>query len=85
MEKCFAESCRIEGTAIASIAYNENIFILGNLRPLCCLFSFFSNKLKNKTVDFSGIRTRIDGVEGENADHLTKALIMKMFKLQFSW
>ena len=74
MEKCFAESCRIEGKAIASIAYNENIFILGNLRPLFCLFSFFSNKLKNKTVDFSGIRTRIDGVEGSNADHLTKAL-----------
>ena len=46
-----------------------------------CLFSFFSNKLQNKTVDFSEIRTRIDRVEGEHADYLTTttALVTQYF------
>ena len=43
--------------------------------PACfCLFSFFSNfpaQILKKTVCFSGIRTRIVRVEGEDADHLT--------------
>ena len=36
-----------------------------------CLFSFFSNTIfyKKKTVWFSGIQTRIVGVEGEHDDH----------------
>ena len=36
------------------------------------LFSFISNNLQTKTLDLSRIRTRIDGVEGEHADHLTQ-------------
>ena len=43
----------------------------GHPRHLFVLFSFFSNNLQNKTVDFSGIWTRIIGVKGEHADHLT--------------
>ena len=39
---------------------------------LSCVFSFFSsNKFTGKTVDFSKIRTRAVGVEGEHADHWT--------------
>ena len=39
---------------------------------LFCLFSLFSNtNFTEKTVDVSKIRTRIDGVEVEHADHLT--------------
>ena len=37
-----------------------------------CLFSFFSNSnFTEKTVGFSGIRTRIVGVKSEHADHET--------------
>ena len=37
-----------------------------------CLFSFFSNtNFTEKTVGFSGIQTRIIGVEGEHGDHFT--------------
>ena len=37
-----------------------------------CLFSFFSNSnFTEKTLDVSGIRTRIVGVEGKYADHWT--------------
>ena len=37
-----------------------------------CLFSFFSNtNFTEKTVGFSGIQTRIVGVEGDHAEHLT--------------
>ena len=35
------------------------------------LFSLLSNHIQNKSVDFSEIRTRIVGVEGKHADHLT--------------
>ena len=45
---------------------------MGQPRPLFCLFSFFSNtNFTENTVDVSGIQTRIVGVEGEHADHLT--------------
>ena len=41
-------------------------------RPLFCSFLFFSNTiLQKKTVGFSGIRTRIVGVEGQQTDHMT--------------
>ena len=40
-----------------------------------CLFLFFSNtNFTEKTVGVSWIRTRIVGVEGEHADHLTTTL-----------
>ena len=41
-------------------------------RPLFALSSFFPSPLYTiKIVDFSGIQTRIIGVDGEHADHLT--------------
>ena len=46
---------------------------MGPHRPPFGLFSLFSNDITYilKTVDFSGIRTGIFGVEGKQADHLT--------------
>ena len=46
-------------------------FLNGQFPASFCLFLFFSNNFQNKTEDFSGIRPRIVGVEGEHADHLT--------------
>ena len=41
-----------------------------------CLFSFFSNtNFTENTLDIRGIRTRIIGVEGEHADHLTTTTV----------
>ena len=43
-------------------------------QPLFCLLLFFSNtNFTEKTVGVSGTRTRIVGVEGEHAEHLTTA------------
>ena len=40
--------------------------------PFLFIFVFFSNtNFIEKTVGFSGIRTRIVGLEGEHADRLT--------------
>ena len=45
---------------------------MGQPWPLFCLFPFFfKHNLYRITVGVSGIRTRIVGVEGEHADHLT--------------
>ena len=45
---------------------------IGQPRPLFRLFLFFSDtNFTGKTVGVSGIQTRIVGVEGEHADHLT--------------
>ena len=45
---------------------------MGQPWPLFYLFLFFSNtNFTEKTVDVSGIQTRIIGLEGEPADHLT--------------
>ena len=41
---------------------------MGQPRPL---FVLYENKLHRKTEHVSGIRTRIVGVEGKHADHLT--------------
>ena len=47
-------------------------FLKGPIPNSFCLFSFFSNtNYTEKTVDFSRIKTRIVGVEGKLADHLT--------------
>ena len=35
------------------------------------IFVLFKHNIIEKTLGFSGIRTRIVGVEGEHADHLT--------------
>ena len=56
---------------------NEIVFFLkkvGQLRPLFCLFSFFSNTILQKNCRLRGIRTRIVEVEGEHSDHLTITL-----------
>ena len=47
-----------------------------------CLFPFFSyTNFTEKTVGFSGIRTRIVRVEGKHADHLTTTTARKRFSL----
>ena len=40
-------------------------------RPLFVYFHCFQIQFSRKIVDFSGIRTQIVGVKGEQADHLT--------------
>ena len=47
------------------------VFQIGHPRPLFVIFVFSPKKYRIKTLYFNGIRTRIDGVEGEHADHLT--------------
>ena len=43
------------------------------------LFFVFSNtNCKEKTAGVSGIRTRIVGVEGEHADHLTTTTALQL-------
>ena len=47
-------------------------FKMGQPRPLFVSFrSFQSQSLQKNTVDVSRIQTRIVGVEGKHADHLT--------------
>ena len=50
-----------------------NFFFLKWANPGLFLFIFvlFKHNIIEKTLGFSGIRTRIVGVEGEHADHLT--------------
>ena len=62
-------------------------FFNGESPASFCLFSFFSNNLQNKTVDFIGIRTRIVRVVGGHADHLTTttALLFVTFLFTFSF
>ena len=52
---------------------------------LLFIFVFIKHNLYRKTVGVSGIRTRIVGVEGEHADHLTTttALIPSILHLYF--
>ena len=44
---------------------------MGQPRLFLFIFVRFNHKLYRKTVGISGIGTRIVGVEGEHADHLT--------------
>ena len=44
---------------------------MGHPRPLLVYFGTFHTIYRIKIVDFSGIRTRIVGVESEHTDHLT--------------
>ena len=44
---------------------------MGQPRPLFVYFRSFQEQFYRKIVDLSGIWTRIVGVEGEHADHLT--------------
>ena len=47
---------------------------MGQLRHLLFIFILFKQIFTEKTVDISRIRTRIVGVEGEHADHLTTTM-----------
>ena len=51
--------------------YNAMISVKEQMRPLSVYFHSFQTMCRIKTADFSGIRTLIDGVEGEHPDHLT--------------
>ena len=56
----------------SKMCYKKVFFIkMGHPRPLFVYFRSFQTIYRIKTVDFSGIRTRIVRVEGENADHST--------------
>ena len=44
---------------------------MGQPRPLFVYFRYFQHQFYRKIVDFSGIRTRIVEVEGEQAEHMT--------------
>ena len=59
-------------------------------RPTPAFLVLFELKLYWKTVGFSGIRTRIVGVEGEHADYLTNldhhhGTIFADFTIQFAF
>ena len=53
------------------IALNCMFVKMGHSRPLFVHFRSFQTIDSIKTVDFSGIRTWIVGLECEHADHLT--------------
>ena len=59
-----------------------SIFKRGPSPGSFCLFSFFSNTILQKTVGFSGIRTRIVRVEGEQAHHLTTVTAPRVVFIQ---
>ena len=54
---------------------------MGQPRPLLIYFRSFRQQFCSKMLDFSGIRTRIVGLEGDQADHLTttKAQVIQIF------
>ena len=54
---------------------------MGQPWPLFCLFSFFSITILQKNCRPQQIRTRIVGVEGEHADHLTTTTALVRFYL----
>ena len=56
---------------------------MGHPRPLFCLFSFFSNNLQDKTLDFRVIRTWVVRVEGEHYDHLTTTISQLLYIFSF--
>ena len=54
------------------IKLNDFICFLNGPTPASfCFFYLFKHKFYRKTIGFSGILLRFDGVEGEHADHLT--------------
>ena len=46
-------------------------------------FRSFQIISRRKTVDFRGIRTRIDRVEGEHVDHLTTTMTLHLFTFSY--
>ena len=60
-------------------ALQHSLFKMVQFQVSFCSISFFSNKLHNKSLDVSRIRTWIDGVEGEHADHLITTTALSTF------
>ena len=63
------------------VAYVGFLFFLKKSGPTpapFCLFSYISNTILQKNSRLSGIWTRIVGVEGEHADHLTTTTAQHM-------
>ena len=54
---------------------------MGQPWPLFVYFSSFPTQILYNTVGLSGIRTRIVGVEGEHADHLTTTTALDVLQL----
>ena len=50
---------------------------MGHPRPLIVYFRSFQTIYRIKTVDFSGIRTRIVWAEGKHGNHLTTTTAQK--------
>ena len=46
-------------------------------------FRSFQIISRRKTVDFRGIQTRIDRVQGEHADHLTTTMTLHLFTFSY--
>ena len=59
-------------------------FLKSGPTPASFLFIFvlFKHNYSEKIVGFSGIQTRIVGVEGEHADHLTTTTAQKGFNVK---
>ena len=59
---------------------SDYFFLKNGPTPASFLFIFvlFNNNFYRKIVDLSGIRTRIVGVEGEHADHLTTTTALQI-------
>ena len=76
---CQGSKCQVDfvnffsvGRVVASNTRGPGTCLKNGPTPASfCLFSFFSITILQKIVDLSGIWTRIVGVEGEHADHLT--------------
>ena len=79
---CFSFERRVPD----SVLLFEEVFLNGPTPVSLCLFSSFSNtNFTEKTVGFSGIRTRIVGVEGKHADHLTTTMAQNYQKKLPKW
>ena len=65
------------------LVVNENVCKMGHPRPLFVYFRSFQTQTFKKLIhyaDFSGIRTRIFGEEGQPFDHHHSPCLMKMPK-----
>ena len=72
-----------------SVICGQSFFKIGPIPASLFIFVLFKHNITEKTEGYSGIQTRIDGVEGEHADHLfqtgpmTSCLIFFTFKTVF--
>ena len=77
------DAWRIKVMTEQCLVYLSIFFKVGQPRPLFVYFRSFQTQYYRKTIGFSRIRTRIVGVEGEHADHLTTTTApLKLLYLQ---